>query len=499
MSVNGADRNLIAMRPTPLRGFVLLIYALATAMSVSTATDPDLWWHLRTGDVIVSTGIPRSDIFSFTVPGREWITHEWGSQVLMWGLWSAGGAAALIIIFTALIVGAFALAHRTSTARTPVTTLIVLLAAATARPATAPRPQMFNLLLLALLIYLLERIRRGSLRAGWLWASVPLLMVWSNLHSGYLLGVVTLAVYAVGERLERRRSNGRPMPSRAITQLPLVAGAAFLVAAVNPNGIAMWTYPLVTLRSDAMRTYINEWHSPDFQSSWFWPFIAFMMVATVSLIASARKPGWTQALMLFGTALAGLQSIRHIPLFAIVAIPIVAEQVEVAWDAARANVAARRSTVASSTPIAWLTGALGITIGILIISAAIGNTDDAIAEIYPVDAVDTILTSELAEARGYNEYGWGGYLIWRGVPVFIDGRADVYGDEFMYLYFQAEDAEAGWREPLDTFAVDYALLAPDAALGVVLDEAEEWTSVYDDGIAEIFVRCTNDCPVLAPA
>lgn len=498
MAAAGADRTPIAMKLTPQRGFVLLTYAVVTTMSVSTATDPDLWWHLRTGDVIVSRGIPRVDIFSFTVSGREWVTHEWASQVLMWGLWSTGGAAALIIVFTALIVAAFAVAHRTSTARTPVTTLIVLLAAATARPATAPRPQMLNLLLLAVLVYLLERVRRGSLGPRWVWAAVPLLVIWSNLHSGYLLGVATLAVYAVGERLEQRRSNGRAMPPVVVTHLPAVAVAGFLVAAVNPNGAAMWTYPLVTLRSDAMRTYISEWHSPNFHSSWFWPFIVFLVVAAISMIASSRKPGWTQGLMLVGTAVAGLQSIRHIPLFAIVAIPIVAEQVEVAWDAARAHTVTRRSTVASSTPIAWLTGALAITVTVLIMSAAIGNTDRAVAELYPVDAVDTILGSELADARGYNDYGWGGYLIWRDVPVFIDGRADVYGDDFMYLYFQAEDAKADWREPLDTYGVDYALIAPDAALGVILEEADEWTSVYNDGIAEIFVRCTDDCPVLTP-
>lgn len=484
------------MRLTPQRGFVLLAYALAVAMSVGTATDPDLWWHLRTGDVILSDGIPTGDVFSFTVPGREWVTQEWGSQVFMYGLWSAAGATGLILVFTGLIIASFALAHRTSTARASVTAVVVLLAAATARPVTAPRPQMFNLFFLALLIYGLERVRRGSVDAKWVWLAVPLTLVWSNFHSGYLLGVVTLAVYTVGERLETRRANGRAMPAAAASRLPLVMGAAFLAAAINPNGVAMWTYPITTLRSDTMRTYITEWHSPNFHSTWYWPLALLLIVAVLSVAASTRKPGWTQGLLLFGTSVAALQSTRHIPLFAIVAIPIVAEQLEVAWDGMVAKRRAKSSALATSRPIALLTTVLAATIAVMFLAAAVNNNDRAVAEIYPADAVDAILNSELADARGYNDYGWGGYLIWRDIPVFIDGRADVYGDDFMRLYFQAEDAEPDWREPLDSFEVEYALMAPNAALGVVLSEAPEWTRVYLDDIAQIYARCAGDCPVV---
>ncbi len=485
------------MKLTPRRGFVLLIYALVTMLSVATATDPDLWWHLRTGELILNEGIPGSDIFSFTVAGGDWVTHEWGSQAAMWVIWSIGGASSLIVVFTGLVLASFAMAQRTSTARTPTTAVMVVLGAATASPLTAPRPQVFNMVLLAGLILLLERIRRRTLGTNWLWVTIPLVIVWSNLHSGYLLGVATLAVYALGERLERRRSRGRAMPDRVISGLPVAAVGALAVAAVNPNGPAMWAYPLTTLRSSAMRTQIVEWHSPDFHSPRFWPFLLMLLVSAVSVSAGGRKPGWTQRLLLAGTAVAGLQSIRHMPLFAIVAVPIVAEQLEVAWDGARAGFRRRAWSVAPSSPVGWLTGILAVVIAGTFLSAAILNNDRVVAETYPSDAVDAILASELADARGFNHYGWGGYLIWRDLPVFIDGRADVYGDEFIYFYLQAEDAESNWRDPLDTYEVDYVLLVPDAPLGVVLAEADDWTRWYEDEIAEIFVRCTDDCPALS--
>lgn len=485
------------MHLTTERGFVLLLFAVAVAASVGTATDPDQWWHLRTGEVIVDDGIPRSDIFSYTVAGTDWITHEWGSQVLMWMLWSAGGPSALIVAFTALVGLSFALAFRTSRARPLITVSMVVLASFVARIATAPRPQMFNLAFLAGLILLLERIRQQRLGPRWVWGAVALIVVWANLHSGYQLGVVTLVVYAVGERLEARRHDARALPPAVTRKLPAVAALSFAGAALNPSGPALWTYPLETLRSDAMRDYIREWHSPDFHSTWFWPFALLLVVSVVAVVASPRRPGATQMLLLAGTGLAGLQSMRHIPLFAIVAIPIVAEQIEVAIDAQR--VRTRTRPLLRSAAIAPLLAALGAVVAVGGVAAAISANDDAVAATYPVDAVDAILASDLADARGYNAYGWGGYLIWRDIDVFIDGRADVYGDEFMRLHFQAEKLEADWREPLDAFDVDYVLMAPDAELGLVLDEAADWTEVYTDDVAVIWARCTTDCPAVPAA
>lgn len=283
------------------------------------------------------------------------------------------------------------------------------------------------------------------------------------------------------------------MPQGAIQHLPWVAAASFAAAIINPSGPALWTYPIETLRSPAMRTYIREWHSPDFHSSWFWPFGLLLLLAVASLLASPRRPGWTQLLLISGTAVASLQSMRHIPLFAIVAVPIVAEQIEVALDAHRAKSEAR-ARFGSPALVGTLSTVLGAVLVVMITSAAISNNDDAVAGFYPVEAVDALLASELSDEPGYNAYGWGGYLIWRDIPVFIDGRADVYGDDFMYLYFQAEDAEPDWREPLDQFGIQWVLLPPDADLGVVLDEADDWTSVYEDGTAVIFARCRTDCP-----
>jgi hypothetical protein len=473
------------------RSLTLLLFGVATACAVGTATDPDLFWHLRTGEMILHDGVPTGDVFSYTVPGKEWIAHEWGSQVIMWMIWSLAGSTALILAFTALTTGVYVLAARTSLARPIPTGFIVVLAAMTARISTSPRPQLFNLLGLATVVFLFERLRARRLDPRWAWAIVPIILVWANLHSGYLMGVATVAVYAVGERFEARRG-GKPLPAEVVRWLPLLAIAGFAVAAVNPSGTAMWTYPLDTLRSSAMREHIREWESPDFHLVAFWPFLVLLAVAVTTVVASRVRPNRTHALLLLGTGLASLQSMRHIPLFAVLAIPFVAPHLQDTIDQLRAERSRVGSQLARSQPVMALTATLAIMIAALFVSAAVNNNDRAVAEIFPVDAVNVILDSDLADARGFNSYGWGGYLIWRDIPVFIDGRADVYGDEFMERYFGARDSGTDWRELFDEYDVAYVLLEPGAELNPVLVEAAEWVLVYADGVAELFVRCPDD-------
>jgi hypothetical protein len=114
--------------------------------------------------------------------------------------------------------------------------------------------------------------------------------------------------------------------------------------------------------------------------------------------------------------------------------------------------------------------------------------DEEIARVYPVTAVDYLEQSGLAGMNGYNSYNWGGYLIWRGVPVFVDGRADVYGDDFLFYYRRTFEIGEDWQEPLNAFDVAYVLMERDSPLSVVLLQAEGWQEAYSDDLARVFVR-----------
>lgn len=475
---------------TVKRLFVLLFFLSLFAISVRETTDPDMWWHLRTGEYILNQGIPRQDVFSYTATDHPWITHEWLSQLLMWGLYQAGGLPLLILFTAAITTLTFWLIYQCCLGQPYLAAFMTLLSAIASAIVWGARPQLFNLFFFALFIYLLERWRSQRLPDRALWFIPLVTILWANLHSGYLLGVVLLAVYAVGEALQRFASPGGSLPWAAIRRLALVTGLAFVAAGINPNGASLWLYPFATLGSGAMQSYIQEWHSPDFHLPIFWPFVGLMMFGVVGWVFSRQRPTWTELLLFLGAFAAGLLSARHIPIFALVAAPIVCRH----WLPALAHtplyptLAGQRPDLKGLPVVNWLLvfaallGVVGWT------GQTILDNEETIASHFPVAAVDYLLAHDLAQARGYNSYGWGGYLIWRGLPVFVDGRADLYGDDFLRFYRQTLELQPNWAEPLDQFDVQYVLIERGAPLAALLAIHPEWQAVYTDDIAQIFTR-----------
>jgi hypothetical protein len=246
----------------------------------------------------------------------------------------------------------------------------------------------------------------------------------------------------------------------------------------------MLLYPFETLGSDAMQTYIQEWHSPNFHRIEYWPFALLLLGGAVTLVLSRRKAGVTDLLLFFGFGFAGLLSARHIPLFAVVAAPVVTR--------ALAGVRVPASRRPRLVVLNWVILLVVVALAGVWMADKFQADREAEAERYPVEALAYIREQGLADDRVYNSYNWGGYLIWKGFPVYIDGRADVYMDAFMDEYVLAYQLRGDWRVPLETYDVDYVLIERGASLGRVLAEVPEWERVYEDEVAVIFVRENGD-------
>jgi hypothetical protein len=494
------------------RLFVALFAIALFTMAVRETLDPDMWWHLRTGEFILQNGIPAQDVFTFTVPQNAWVTHEWLSQLIMWLVYLAGGLPGLILFFAALIAWTYWLLYLACAGRPYLPAFIVLLAAITSAIVWGVRPQIFNLLFTAVFVLIVERVKDGKWRPRTLWWLPLLTLIWANLHSGYLLGVVLLGTYAVGDLAQRwlATPTERTLAQPAIFQLFGVTIASFLAAAVNPSGIELWIYPFLTLGSGAMQAYIQEWLSPDFHQTYFWPFAGMLALGVLGWIfnksdaaavgvptapsGAQAKVTITDMLLFLGTGAAGLVSARHIPLFAIVATPIIVRHWLGVLDSkglatwTRPNQLEKPLGSGLFVALNWLILVAAVATAVLYTFTKIDNNDTAIAARFPVAAVDYMEDTGLDEARGYNSYNWGGYLIWRGVPVFVDGRADVYGDPFLLRYRETFEVRSTWQEPLDAYHVEYVIFERGTPLTAVLTASPDWTQVYEDEIAEIFVR-----------
>jgi hypothetical protein len=305
---------------------------------------------------------------------------------------------------------------------------------------------------------------------------------------------VLLVAYVAGNILQQWRGGGeRALSWSDIRYLGVVTVLSFFAAGLNPNGAELWVYPFLTLGSSAMQVYIQEWHSPDFHVNIFWPFVVMLALGVLSLIFTRKRPSWDELLLFGGTAAAGLLSARNIPLFAIVSAPIIGRHVLSSLEGT-AVCPLLSGEKQSPPPISGMKALnwvifIAAACGVLLWTAdKIGGNQAAIVERYPVEAVNYLEANGLADAPGYNSYNWGGYLIWRGLPVFVDGRADVYGDPFLFYYLQAFEVGRNWREPLNDYQVQYVLMEKDAPLMTLLQASGQWREVYSDDVAQIFVR-----------
>jgi hypothetical protein len=476
------------------RVFAILLFLQLFNIGVRPTLDPDMWWHLRTGEFIWHNGIPHHDVFSFTVRDHEWITHEWLSEALMWPVYAVGGLPALSLAFALLAACAFWLVYGCSEGQPYLAGLLVLLGSFTAAPSFGVRPQMFNLVLTAAFASVLDGFKRRALcRRTLLW--LPLLtVVWANLHAGYLLGVVLVGTYAAGASLDRLGKGARDdqLAWSDVRWLAIVAVLCLVAALANPNGWRLWTYPFGTLGSGAMQQNIAEWRSPDFHQYIYWPFATMLALGVVSWMVAPARPCATDVLLFLGTGAAGLVSVRHIALFGVVAPLVLARSLTGSLRHLRAwpllTGRTRSSAGARKAVLNWTILAVGVFSIALWDVRKLAQNDAAIAGAFPVAAVEFIEREGLAQQRGYNTYIWGGYLIWRGIPAFVDGRPDVYGDDFVFYYLKTFRLTDEWRKPLDDFGVTYVLVERANPLATLLAASGQWREAYADKVARVFVR-----------
>lgn len=479
-------------RLTTERVATALVFGLVFALAVRLPTDTDVWWHLRAGDQIVHHGIIRADSFSHTMAGARWVDHSWGAQVVLYGVWRLAGTWGLALYTAVLATLGMWLVHRMSSGSLLARGPALLLGAATAAIFWTPRPQMFSFVLTAALLYLLHLHKHEQ--RDLLWAVPVLMAVWANLHAGYSIGLILLLGSIGGEVLGHLVDRGGEtlVPWVGVRRLAVVTAASVAAVCVNPYGWRILAVPFQTIGIGALQDYVLEWRSPDFHEYSTWPF-AFLILALVGVLgASRRRLDWTDFCLVAGTAFMGLLATRNIAVFAVVATPVLARHL--------AGIAADRGWATPDTAPVGRGQAVLHAVLVAVIVLAVGAKTVAELErptaaadqrrTLPVGAADYLRRTD-PPGQMFNSYNWGGYLMWRlpDRPVFVDGRTDLYGDDFIvHDYLDTVDAAPGWQGTLDRWDIGLVVIERDSALARALTGDPGWELAYADERASVFER-----------
>ncbi len=466
-------------------------------MTARTATDPDLWWHLRTGQWIVETGqIPHSDPFSFTRAGHAWVSHEWLSEVAFYELWKHGGAPALIVFSAIITTAGFMFLYLRSPGKRHWAAAATALGALASAPSWGVRPQMFTFTLASLLFWLLEA---GEDRPRLMLWIPPLFLLWLNLHAGFALGPVLLIAYGIGVLVETATGTTSWEQARPILlRIALLLLTCLVLVPLNPSGTQLYRYPFDTLRSPGMRSVIGEWFSPDFHQWLYRPFLLVWLLVLTALATSRSRPRGRVIVPLLLTSFAALDAVRHIPIFVLLAMPVLAAALPAVASDSLASL--RKRHPSRFRPLFAGTVVILLAVFAVVKWVSLARAQDANeAQQFPQKAVAFLQTAAVPR-NIFFYYDWGGYAIWKLYPdhrVFVDGRADLYvaapplgtaTDDILQQFETAVRLRTGWQAVLDRWKVEAVLVPPSCALaqGLLLDPG--WRVSFSDPDAVLLLR-----------
>ncbi|HEU5132292.1 MAG TPA: hypothetical protein VFT26_09325, partial [Pyrinomonadaceae bacterium] len=352
-------------------------------------------------------------------------------------------------------------------------------------PLLGVRPQMLTLLLASVYIGLLERFdpKDHTRRLWWL---VPLMLLWVNLHAGFALGLALIGLYIIRAVLDGEWDHLRP--------LIIVLIVCTAIVPLNPNGFRMFSYPYETLTSESMGAFIQEWASPDFHKVTYLPLAILLLSTFAAMALSPTRARLGDIFLVLVTAFGALRSARHIPIFSLFAAPVLAKHLwaiakDHGWDKSLTGTEARPTGVKLLINIILLIAPLALGVSRVWHFATHQRNYTTLRN--PVAAVE-FLKSQRLPGPIYNRYGWGGYLIYQLYPeyrVYIDGRADVYGDAFFAEAMRTYDGAGDWSSSLDRHDIKTVLISPDSPLASLLrNDHGKWKVAYEDNDAIIFTR-----------
>jgi hypothetical protein len=521
--------------------FIFLFWSvLAGSLSNRPLADPDIGWHIRTGEQILTThSLPRTDPFSSTMQGQPWFAWEWLYDIVLGILYQACGLNGVVWFCAVLVAGIFVLLLSQLLRRGTgllLAIVLMLLAEAASTIHLYARPHIVSWLFSLLWFVVLDRWEQGRWELGgrgaplehgsWSrsipWFFPASMLLWVNLHGGWLFGLALLGIYTIASFVESVRAQDPFAAIRAGHRARAMAGAwaaSALATLVNPFGWRLHIHIYRYLSDRYLMNRIDEFQSPDFHG-WAQRCFAVILVLVVIAFAGNRISGKVRLSHLLVVLLAvysGLYSTRNLPvssmLLVLIAGPMLWQNFislankPGAWGWVRES-AARISNFSDrmgAQEIQLRGHVWPIVVGVLAFAICLhggwlGPRQLIHAEFDPQKLPVAAVTFLQDEVRGklpntepvFSTDAWGGYLIYRIYPerkVVVDDRHDLYGSGRIRQYLILTLGEPGWQSVLKDWQIRTALLPTDSTLANLLRELpREWRVMYEDKVAVVFER-----------
>ncbi|MBV8590997.1 MAG: hypothetical protein JO212_13260 [Acetobacteraceae bacterium] len=465
----------------------LAAFARAMAQPRALLNDPDTYLHIAAGRWMLShSALPVEDPFSHSLAGATWVPHEWLAEVVLAAVYQATGWSGLVLLGAACFGATMAILTRFLLRHfDPFSTLIVAtLGSALALGHLLVRPHILALPLLV--VWCGELLAARDAGRGPPFRLLPLMALWANLHGSFMFGLV-FALFLGAEAVLQPGPWPRLLEARRWAVFGVLTIAAALL---TPNGLAGFIEPLRLMMMPALQASFTEWLSPDFHT--FQPLEIYLLgLIALGFTTGAMLP-FSRLLLLLALCHMALVHMRHTELLGLVGPLIIAApfgpQIAARLRALPLSALGQgviRLATPASCPAMLLALAVAVAMSLVLMIRPVMRTEDPVT---PAAALDAAASMGL---RGpvFNSESFGGYLVFRGIPTFIDGRIELYGNDFLARYLEADAGdEMALANLIGRYGTTWTLLKPRDGAVRSLDSLPGWRRVYSDSTAVIHIR-----------
>jgi hypothetical protein len=448
------------------------VYILLLTLGPRLLNDPDSYSHIAVGRwILAHVALPASDPFSFSMHGAPWIAFEWLSEVIYAAVYALAGWSGVVALASAMIALAVGLLTHfliRKLSSTPAL-LIVICAVVLLAPHMLARPHV--LMLPFMIVWAAALVRCMDQRAPPPYWALPLLVLWANLHGSVVLALGLIGPAVFEALLDETHSE---WPCVLMRWLPFTA-LAIAACCLTPYGSGSLLMPLTTLGVGHALNWIGEWRPQDF--SHFGAFELVLLVGLFGLSRGVTLPA-VRVLVVLGLLHLALAQVRNADLLAMLA------PLYLAAPLARQFGAGSEYVTGSSR---------GVNLAIfaaMVVATALAQVRDVSPARYNTPEA-AVANASLANAGPVlNDYSFGGYLIFAGIPTFVDGRGELYGGPFIErdnLDVSLADLNDFFKL-LDQYKIEATLLQPNTPAVALLDRLPDWQRIYSDDVAVVHKR-----------
>jgi hypothetical protein len=465
--------------PWMLATAVSAVFFCATLfMRARILTTQDLYLHIAVGRWIrIHQLVPDRGIFSGSMPDAPWLAHEWlaslGAAALFDHLgWN--GLAAATALLVAIAIGI--VAHEAARTAGPVQALAcAVLAWGLCLVHIAARPHMTTLPLFALWIAAHVRARTAH-RAPPLYLALAMTL-WANLHGGFLIGPAFTLLFALEATYA---ADCWRQAGFAALRWGIFLAAALLAALVTPHGLSGLLFPIHLSSMTSALANINEWQPSSLDNNA--PLIIWLLLFFFVVAVFALRVAITRVVMILILIYLAFAHVRHTDLLAVAAPLLLLDALAETRFKNFAGETLFWGKPARSPVVAVVAFILvAMTVSSLVI---IGRNPDHGTDRFTPEAAVNWAQAQHMQGQVLNSYNFGGYLIFRGIAPFIDGRVELYGQAFVTRDFALEQFPA----LLDEFRIGWTIFDPSNPRNLLLDRMPGWRRAYADPVAQIYVR-----------